>query len=590
MTTPAGSATSATPATVAGRALSDWSRDGRFGTWHALLPGPADDPPLGVLRIDRALLAPEGARSRLAAAVVAVAKLRLPGVPATVDLVEEAGDVWLIVARPPSPTVADVLTANRAQADAGSAASILNETAQTLLALHAAGLAHGALTSDNVVLAPDGTALLAEVALSTALSGTPTASACHDDITAWAALARRLGNAWTAVGTEAADLFARCSGTAESDGLGAARATLVSGRAALPADFLRRTALRAAAAAALTDLTVSPAHRDTPGRDATGPHVTGGGAAGSEAVGPKAAGRGAMGADASDRGEAPPPEATGRTVVNREAPGPVTPGSEAPGPEAKHGEPGDREPGDRAATSPAATAIEATGLDTTDPAATGTEGTDLEATVLGRRGRASRSAAATDEQATVLGKRNRRPGSSPASAPAGVGDRDILLRFGPGVPRGEQESLRAAWPVAAPVPGRRRLRRRRVGRLGAAAVLTALAVVLWLLLRPTSGPTVATVEVKAPTQRLSCGQTADLIGVMTTDGSGGPITYRWLRSDGQESGELTRTVRRGDHKVTVHLQWTVRGPGLFRGTARLQVLGPAGSPIEGEGTFSYSCV
>ncbi|MCB8901831.1 MULTISPECIES: hypothetical protein [unclassified Streptomyces] len=297
-----------------------------------------------------------------------------------------------------------------------------------------------------------------------------------------------------------------------------------------------------------------------------------------------------MGADASDRGEAPAPEATGRTAVNREAPGPVTPGSEAPGPEAKHGETGDREPGDRAATSPATTGIEATSLDTTDPAATGTEGTDLEATALGRRGRASRSAAATDEQATVLSKRNRRPGSFPAPAPAGVGDRDILLRFGPGVPRGGQESLRAVWPVAAPVPRRRRLRRRRAGRLGAAAVLTALAVVLWLLLRPTSGPTVATVEVKAPTQRLSCGQTADLIGIMTTDGSGGPITYRWLRSDGQESGELTHTVRRGDHKVTVHLQWTVRGPGLFRGTARLQVLGPAGSPIEGEGTFSYSCV
>ncbi|MFE6059947.1 hypothetical protein [Streptomyces sp. NPDC056431] len=297
-----------------------------------------------------------------------------------------------------------------------------------------------------------------------------------------------------------------------------------------------------------------------------------------------------MGADASDRGEAPAPEATGRTAVNREAPGPVTPGSEAPGPAAKHGETGDREPGDRAATSPATTGIEATSLDTTDPAATGTEGTDLEATALGRRGRASRSAAATDEQATVLSKRNRRPGSFPAPAPAGVGDRDILLRFGPGVPRGGQESLRAVWPVAAPVPRRRRLRRRRAGRLGAAAVLTALAVVLWLLLRPTSGPTVATVEVKAPTQRLSCGQTADLIGIMTTDGSGGPITYRWLRSDGQESGELTHTVRRGDHKVTVHLQWTVRGPGLFRGTARLQVLGPAGLPIEGEGTLSYSCV
>jgi hypothetical protein len=46
---------------------------------------------------------------------------------------------------------------------------------------------------------------------------------------------------------------------------------------------------------------------------------------------------------------------------------------------------------------------------------------------------------------------------------------------------------------------------------------------------------------------------------------GGPVTYRWLRADGQDSGELVRTAHRGEHRVRVHLRWTVRGPGRFRG-------------------------
>ncbi|MER5387331.1 hypothetical protein ABT040_45185, partial [Streptomyces sp. NPDC002688] len=35
--------------------------------------------------------------------------------------------------------------------------------------------------------------------------------------------------------------------------------------------------------------------------------------------------------------------------------------------------------------------------------------------------------------------------------------------------------------------------------------------------------------------------------------------------------ELVHMARRGDRRVTVHLRWTVRGPGSFRGTARLRI-------------------
>ena len=158
---------------------------------------------------------------------------------AAVDLVEEEGEVWLLTARPPVPTLADLLAAgDGAGPDAGSVASVLNETAQTLLALHAAGLAHGSLGADTVVLAPNGAALLAAPALSEC--------APSEDVTAWAALARTLGDAWAVDGTPAAELFARCRDTAASDGLAAARRTLTGGRPVLPEGFLERAALRAA--------------------------------------------------------------------------------------------------------------------------------------------------------------------------------------------------------------------------------------------------------------------------------------------------------------------------------------------------------
>ncbi|MEU8619172.1 hypothetical protein [Streptomyces sp. NPDC048623] len=525
-----------TATTVTGRPLSDWSRAGCHGTWHALLPLPdrSDEPALGALRIDRTLPVREGARERLKAAVLGVARLRLPGTPATVDLVVEAGEVWLITGRPPVPTLTDLLAADAPGPglgpDAGSVASVLNETAQTLLALHAAGLAHGSLTGNCVVLGPDGTALLTEAALAMALGdGMSTADLQRADIAAWAALARSLGDAWAPPGSPAAELFVRCGSVAESDGLGAARAALVAGRAVLPAHFLRRTALRAAAAAAMPDLAPRGLAPRTP--------------------------------------EHPPP------VTAPVAPS--VPPASAP------------------AANPAA-----------NPAA---DASDEQPTALGRRSRTAESTArpstvstdttdATDAQATVLGKRHRDrlPGPRPAAdadrnADAdAAADSDILLRFGPGVPTDEQDALSALWQSRGPAPARRR--RRRGLWSAATAVLTAAAVVLWLaLLRPGPGPTVTAADVQAPTAALHCGQTADVIGVLTTDGRGGPVTYRWLRGEGEQSEELTRTARRGEARVTVHLRWTVSGPGRFRGTARLQVLRGDAAPLEAEDSFTYSC-
>ncbi|WRZ88236.1 hypothetical protein OHB54_03735 [Streptomyces sp. NBC_01007] len=561
--------------TVAGRPLSGWTRDARHGTWHALLPGRSGESVLGALRIDRALLTPEGARERLAAAVLAVAKLRLPGVLGTVDLVAEAGEVWLITARPPAPTLTDLLVRGGTGPDAGSAASVLNESAQSLLALHAAGLAHGALDADTVVLAPDGVALLAEAALGTVLGDAPDSARREADIAAWAGLSRTLGEAWVATGTPAAALFARCSVIAGSEGLAAARAALVAGRAALPAGFLRRTELRAAVAAATPEITTAPTADET-GADArrVGPQEGECEAPGSEAVGFEAAdsegaGVGDVGSEGAGVGDVGS-EGAGVGDVGSEGAGVGDVGSEGTGP-------GDVVP---------------------EPDRPRHVVPDEQLTMPSRTRSAPHQPhpTASDDQATLLGKRNRTPVGPPTATPTeattpplpGEDDGEILLRFGPGVPIEAQDVLRAQWRTA-PVPsdGHPHRRRRRAW-IATTAFLTAVAVLLWLLLRPSPAPTVTAVEVRAPAGRLHCGQTADLVGVVTTDGRGGPVTYRWLRSDGHDSGELVHVAQRGDHRVTVHLRWTVRGPGSFQGTARLRIAHQRKSP-EAEATFSYAC-
>ncbi|MFF4840400.1 hypothetical protein ACFY2G_10100 [Streptomyces collinus] len=547
-----------TATAVAGRPLSAWSRETPLGTRYALLPARPGEQALGALRVDRALLGPEGTRERLAAAVLATARLRLPGALGTVDLLAEAGEVWLLTDRPPAPTLADVLSAGAPGPDAGSAASVLNETAQTLLALHGAGLAHGSLGPATVVLAPDGTALLTETGLASVLgdavvpgaAAPPHAGHQAADTTAWAALARTLAAAWTAPSTPAAELFAHCATTAESRGLAAARAALLSGRAALPADFLRRTALRTAAAASTPDLT-SP-RTPQPGPEAEPPHPTS----------PRTP---------QPRPAAEPPEPPHLTPAR---PPRTPPAAASPHPPYLAG--------------PARTPVPPV---VADPAHTGSVSDrtpapptpDRAAEQLTDVGHGQR-AVGQDARATVLGKRNR-PSSVPVRDGAEPGE--ILLRFGPGVPVTEQDALRARWRGAEAVPAPARRRRRR-GGLVTAAVLAVAAVLLWLLLRPDPAPAVLAVRVQAPAGVLHCGGTADLVGVVTTDGRGGPVTYRWLRGDGQDSGELVHLARRGERRVRVHLRWTVRGPGRFRGTARLRVA-DRHAPVEAKGGFTYAC-
>ncbi|MEU6414480.1 hypothetical protein [Microbispora sp. NPDC046933] len=215
-------------ATVAGHRLTGRTRPGEVGTWaDAVSP---DGRPSGVLRFDPAGVATAQARERLVAAVGADVRLQRGGpigLLPVVDLVAARDEVWLITGRA-MPAVADLLAAGRL--DPGGAATVLLETAQALLAVHAAGLAHGALHPGTIVIAENGAALLAERGLLRALRGEP--ASAEQDVAAWAALAGALA-ANCAQGHAAAALR-RASATASAQGLAAARDTLLADREAFP--------------------------------------------------------------------------------------------------------------------------------------------------------------------------------------------------------------------------------------------------------------------------------------------------------------------------------------------------------------------
>lgn len=228
---------------VAGHLLTGRTRVSEVGTWHDA-EGPGGEPS-GLLRFNDHLLAAPGARERLVAAISADRRLAQSGqyglLPVS-DLVAARGEVWLITGRRAVPTVADLLTGGAQLGwgpDAGSAATILIETAQTLLGLHAGGLTHGAVHPGTVVIGEDGSALLAERGLLEALRGEPASP--ERDIAAWQGLARTLSASW-ATG-HAAQLLDHAASVAAGHGLAAARDALMNGRDMLPAGFSTRESL-----------------------------------------------------------------------------------------------------------------------------------------------------------------------------------------------------------------------------------------------------------------------------------------------------------------------------------------------------------
>lgn len=186
-----------------------------------------------------------------------------------------------------------------------------------------------------------------------------------------------------------------------------------------------------------------------------------------------------------------------------------------------------------------------------------------------------------------------RPG--PAAVPDRVeGD---VLRFGPGVTASVRQH--GGGPTAAAVwhgtlagqqaaPGRPPHRRRRAMRRYASAALV-LALVLGFLAWQRFGPRVAVrdVTVTAPPEGPGCDGTADVVGVVRTDGRPGTLTYRWVRSDGTRSGVLRHEVTRGRQQARLHLLWTFHGRGEYGAGAELHIISP--SRHTADASFVYRC-
>ncbi|MEW1779736.1 hypothetical protein [Streptomyces sp. NPDC086777] len=175
----------------------------------------------------------------------------------------------------------------------------------------------------------------------------------------------------------------------------------------------------------------------------------------------------------------------------------------------------------------------------------------------------------------------------PASAPPTRPDRveGSVLRFGPGVTAAVAhrtvQSLPATSSAPAPSSGRR-LRKNALPTLLVVAVLVFLA---WQ--RFGQSVAVTQVAVTARPTVLGCDGTADILGLVTTNGRRGTLSYRWVRSDGTESGVLHEVTVAGERHARLHLRWTFQGPGHRAARAELRILSPGHRATAAR--FSYDC-
>jgi hypothetical protein len=160
-----------------------------------------------------------------------------------------------------------------------------------------------------------------------------------------------------------------------------------------------------------------------------------------------------------------------------------------------------------------------------------------------------------------------------------------VLRFGPGVTAAVAHRTHRTLPTVPPpvAPPRRRLRRHALPALVLVAVIAFLA---WQRL----GPSVAvrSVAVTAPPTVLGCDDTADVVGLVATNGRPGTLSYRWIRSDGTASGVLREVVARGQEQARLHLLWTFQGKGRYTARVELSILTPVRRTVTTH--FTYDCL
>jgi eukaryotic-like serine/threonine-protein kinase len=141
------------------------------------------------------------------------------------------------------------------------------------------------------------------------------------------------------------------------------------------------------------------------------------------------------------------------------------------------------------------------------------------------------------------------------------------------------------WPTPTPRP---RPRRRWAGLLSTLVTL-ALAAGVWIYVyeRTHDKLTVTHVGLSVADKVLGCNGTADIIGTISTNGRGGPVSYQWVQGTEQPSAALVADDASGNKTVQVTLNWAFHGKGTIQAVAKLRVLTP--DPGEASITFPYSC-
>ncbi|MFB6515462.1 MULTISPECIES: hypothetical protein [Streptomyces] len=161
-----------------------------------------------------------------------------------------------------------------------------------------------------------------------------------------------------------------------------------------------------------------------------------------------------------------------------------------------------------------------------------------------------------------------------------------VLRFGPGV----TAAMPAPFPLDAvtavvPAPRRRRLAGLRRYALAAFVLAGVLAYLGWQRFGP--GIEVQDVAVRTDPKGPDCDAAADVVAVVATNGRPGILTYRWVRSDGTRSEQLTERVPRGQREARLHLLWTFKGTGSYPAKAELQLVSPGQRTAAVD--FTYRC-
>lgn len=177
--------------------------------------------------------------------------------------------------------------------------------------------------------------------------------------------------------------------------------------------------------------------------------------------------------------------------------------------------------------------------------------------------------------------------SADARADATQPDRvdGTVLRFGPGVTAALAHRMNVTLSAVGPPAVRPGGRLRRYA-LPALVLIAAIAFVFWRQ-HAVAPVAVREITVSAIRPTVGCDGTADVVGVVRTNGGRGTLSYRWIRNDGTASAVLHTAVDPDRQDARVHLLWTFQGRGHYAATAELRVLSPAhrGARVH----FTYDC-